>query len=195
MDKLIIGLGNPGKKYEDTRHNVGFQAVNRLADEWSAPSFTASSHTDAFTTKVVTDGQTVLLVKPQTFMNKSGEAVKVLADYFDIAPKNILTIHDDVDLPFGSLRMSFDSSAGGHNGVRSVINELGTQAFARLRIGIAPTDKDGKVTKPDHGTRSFVLGQWGDEEAAEAEMVLGEVAEATEAWLVNGTEAVMNEVN
>lgn len=198
MNKLIAGLGNPGKKYQGTRHNAGFTVVDYVADEWGAGSFTGSNQADGLVTKVTLAGHTVRLVKSQNFMNKSGAVVRRLADYYQIAPKQILVIHDDLDLPIGQLRISANSSAGGHNGVRSVINSLGTQEFARLRLGIGPavsTNDERKRLRDELDAKPYVLGQFTDEENEMLEELLPAIQEGVRLWITEGKQAAMNAVN
>ncbi len=191
MEKLIVGLGNPGDKYKNTRHNAGFQVVTFLAHKWQAANFTASSQAEALTTKVVFNGQSALLAKPLTYMNKSGEAVKALSDYFNITPENILVIHDDIDLLLGEVRISYDASAGGHNGVASVIDHLQTKAFARLRVGV---DEDGKPEQMS--TRDFVLQRFNQAGQDKIESLTQSIiAKGATTWIKKGREQAMNQVN
>ena len=193
MNKLVVGLGNPGKKYINSRHNAGFVVVDYLADQWHANTFSASRHADALTTEVVQAGEKAGLVKPQTFMNKSGSAVQALSDYFDVAPANVLVIHDDIALPTGRLRVSQGSSAGGHNGVQSVIDALGTNDFSRLRVGIESWQRDGDEAQID--TRAYVLGQFSDKEKQVLQDLLPEAQTAIQEWVESGVEAAMNIAN
>src|SRR3989344_8563174 len=137
--KLIIGLGNPGPQYFNTRHNFGWLALNYLQD--SLPGFSIWETSDKFKA-LISEGQIgnekIILVKPQTFMNNSGQTVKLLADFYKIDPSDILILHDDLDLTLGQIRVSQNISAGGHKGVASIIEKLGTKNFARLRLGIKP---------------------------------------------------------
>jgi PTH1 family peptidyl-tRNA hydrolase len=139
-------------------------------------------------------GEKVGLVKPQTFMNKSGEAVHTLSDYFDIESMNMLVIHDDIALPIGALRVSQGSSAGGHNGVQSVINALGTNDFVRLRIGIDSRKPEGEQAK-EIDTRAYVLGQFSDKQNQTLQDLLPDVQAAIQKWVGSGVEAAMNVVN
>lgn len=141
--KLIIGLGNPGEDYENTRHNIGFIFVNALAKHFGAPDFEANKKTLSEVAKV----KTLILAKPQTFMNKSGLAVLTLAKFYKVKPKDIWVIHDDIDILWGEFKTSFGRSSAGHKGVESIIKNLKTKDFWRIRIGIQPTVK--KHTKAD----------------------------------------------
>lgn len=139
--KLVVGLGNPGKKFEQTRHNIGWRTLDALG---------VQCHPEAKFTARVTQCGDVVYCQPMTFMNHSGKAVRAVADYYKIKPRDVIVLHDDIDLPFGMVRLRSGGSAGGHNGVQSIIDHLGTEAFPRIRIGI----------KPDHDvpdTARFVL--------------------------------------
>jgi peptidyl-tRNA hydrolase, PTH1 family len=131
---VVVGLGNPGRKYAPTRHNIGFRIVELLAEQAGKGSW--SNEHQAETRRIQVEGQTVLLAKPQTFMNESGRAVQPLLAKYKIGPEQLLIVSDELDLPFGRLRLRARGSAGGHNGLRSVSAMLGTQDYARLRVGI-----------------------------------------------------------
>ena len=149
--KLIVGLGNPGDKYVDTRHNVGYLVIDGyLGDVKWKNKFNAEYYEDNIA------GEKVLFVKPLTFMNLSGDAVQEFVNYYDIDLDDILIIHDDLDLPFGKYKLKVDSSAGGHNGVKSIINRLGSQDFARLKVGIS---HDRSID-----TKDYVLGNFSKED-------------------------------
>jgi PTH1 family peptidyl-tRNA hydrolase len=138
--KCIIGLGNPGRKYRETRHNIGFLAIDELAKR-AGESLTQHKFTSDFAS-VIIGGEKVLLVKPQTFMNLSGEGVRPLLDYFNIETRDIAVIYDDLDLPTGKIRLREKGGHGGHNGIKSLITHLGTKEFKRIRIGIGrPTNQ------------------------------------------------------
>lgn len=147
--KLIVGLGNPGKTYALTRHNVGFMAVNAQINDLHL------STTEKFKGELSTwqrNGETVLLFKPHTYMNLSGEAVRLVMDFYKLSVADLLVIYDDLDLPVGKIRLREKGSAGGHNGMKSIIQHVGTQDFARCRIGI---DKN-----PLYDTKDYVLGRF-----------------------------------
>lgn len=133
--KLIVGLGNPGSKYEQTRHNAGFWFIDRVAEPFHAP-LRSESRFQGEAGKLVVAGQDCWLLKPSTFMNHSGRSVAALANYYRLAPENILVAHDELDLPVGSVRLKKGGGHGGHNGLRDIIAALGANAFWRLRIGI-----------------------------------------------------------
>lgn len=184
--KCIIGLGNPGRKYKNTRHNMGFIAIDELASRhnWklNKSKFQGNYALEHF------QGQKVLLLQPQTFMNLSGESIKPLMDYYQIDVDQILILYDDLDLPTGKIRLREKGSHGGHNGVRSIIDHLGTKDFKRLRIGIGrPT---GRMPVID-----YVLGSFPKAEQEDAKIGIMEAADACESWLNRDFVDVMNEYN
>ncbi|OQA35515.1 MAG: Peptidyl-tRNA hydrolase [Parcubacteria group bacterium ADurb.Bin326] len=154
--KLVVGLGNPGKKYENTWHNIGFMAVDKTAYFLYAPKFKESSkflaETGSVTNRRYSDK--IILAKPLTFMNLSGKSVLALANFYKIKPEDIIVIHDDIDLPLGKMRISFDSSAGGHNGIKSIIESLGTKKFCRIKIGMA-TKRKSLMDSADYVLNKF----------------------------------------
>ena len=182
--KLIVGLGNPGAKYRSTRHNIGFAVVDELAKRRSV-EFDASP-VEALVAKV-RGAEPVLLAKPLTFMNTSGEAVGGLTRYFKIEPADLLVVVDEVQLPLGKLRARARGSAGGHNGLKSLIAHLGEE-FARLRIGVGRGDSRRDLA--DH-----VLARFDAAEAAEVERMTARAADASEMFITSGIEAVMNAYN
>ncbi len=183
---LIVGLGNPGGEYERTRHNCGFFVIDELARRASREVRTPECQ--ALTTKAKLGGQESLLVKPQTFMNLSGVAVAALMKKHEIKADSILIMSDDVALPLGQLRLRREGSAGGQNGLKSVIKEIGTQQFARLRLGIAP----------DHPIRNlsdFVLGEFSKNERVTLNETILKAADAVEVLLQNGIAEAMSKYN
>lgn len=175
--KIIIGLGNPEKKYDDTRHNVGFFMLNKLRSDWEFPEFEFSKKFNAEVSKGNLKEEEVLLVKPQTFMNLSGVTVKSILDFYKIAPEDILVIHDDIDISLDKYKIATDSSSAGHNGVQNIIDQLGTQKFRRLRVGIGQ-EKEGAIVCR-LGVHDFVLGKFSKEETDIMEKIsidiLGEI--------------------
>jgi len=186
--KLIVGLGNPGREYRETRHNVGFMIVDEIARRHGLSwSMAPSQVPDAFVTKKYgTDP--LLLAKPLTYMNRSGEAVAALARYYDIASADLLIVIDEAALPFGKLRARARGSAGGHNGLKSIVERLGTQEFPRLRLGVGRGD--GRRDLADH-----VLATFEPEERTELESVIARAADAAEMFAVEGIFKVMNVYN
>ncbi len=151
--KCIVGLGNPGKEYEKTRHNVGFMVIDLVAKELN---FSFKKKFNAEIAKGIYNGETLILVKPQTYMNNSGEAVRMITDFFQIDHQDIIIIYDDLDLPIGKLRLREKGGSGGHNGMKSIISHLNHQIFKRMRIGIGNLDKEQVI--------KHVLGSFSKEE-------------------------------
>ncbi len=169
-DWMIVGLGNPGSEYEKTRHNVGFRVSERIA---------GALHTKidrlkfkALTRLVTHKGRKLLLVQPQTYMNLSGAAVSALASYYKVKPERILVIFDDISLPVGRIRIRKDGSAGGHNGIKSIIQSLGTDQFPRIKVGV------GAKPHPDYDLADWVLSKFSASEEKELSSALEHAAEA-----------------
>jgi PTH1 family peptidyl-tRNA hydrolase len=169
---LVVGLGNPGAKYADTRHNVGFMALERLAAA-AGTTFRQQSKLQGLLAEVGQGTSRLRLLMPQTFMNESGRSIRAALDWFDLAPPQLLVVVDDMDLPLGKLRLRASGSAGGHNGLRSTISHLGTQDFARLRIGIGAPAEDPAERRAR--TVGHVLGRFSAAEQPLLEAVLTEV--------------------
>lgn len=183
---LIVGLGNPGPTYANTRHNMGFLAVDELARR--AQAALSKTEKKALIADVVIADKRVLLVKPQTYMNESGISVRGLADFYKIAPPDILVISDDLDLPLGTLRLRMGGGHGGQNGVRSIISHLGTNDFPRVRCGIGRPP--GKMNPADYVLKPFA----GDDQIT-ARIVIERAADAAETWLRDGIELAMTRHN
>ncbi|MDQ4045623.1 MAG: aminoacyl-tRNA hydrolase [Chloroflexota bacterium] len=181
---IIIGLGNPGRKYADTRHNIGFMVVEELARRSDG-----GSSRKRFRSQVL-DGRLpsgrCILVQPQTYMNESGHAVREVRNWYRADPEKILIVVDDLDLPFGQLRLRQRGSAGGHNGLKSIIEQLGTQEFPRLRIGIGRGPNQAKA---------HVLSNFAPSEQQHVPQVVDAAADAVELWMREGITTAMNEVN
>lgn len=184
--KIIVGLGNPGPRYRDTRHNVGFRAADRAAERLGA-AFSKEKHR-ALVAEARQRGGRLVLMKPLTYMNRSGEAVGEAARYMLEGLEDLLVIVDEVQLPLGRLRLRKEGSAGGHNGLKSLIQHLGTESFPRLRIGVG-RQSDERVLR-DH-----VLGRFSKEEGPEAESAVDRAAAAALCWAAEGVETAMNEYN
>ena len=183
--RLVIGLGNPGRKYTANRHNVGFQCLDRLAEAWSL-SFGKRKH-KALLAQGEIAGLTTTLAKPQTFMNLSGEAVERLARFYKLPPQRILVIYDDLDLPLGRIRLRPEGGSGGHKGMKSIIEHLGTGGFPRLRVGIG---------RPTHGDPvDYVLSDFAPDERRTIEETYERAIAAVELWLAKGIVAAMNRYN
>ena len=184
--RLIVGLGNRGEEYARTRHNVGFWCIDRLAEAHSIEVSDRRRHAAIGEGEIA--GVGVALVKPRTFVNRSGDAVRYALDRFRASPDHLIVIYDDMDLPVGKLRMRPDGSAGGHNGMKSIIHTLGTEWFPRLRVGIgSPASASENV--------DYVLGTMTDEEQAAVEESVGRVVQAVRALLAEGITEAMNRYN
>lgn len=177
--KLIVGLGNPGKEYEFTRHNAGFLAVDSLAPFFKTEAFHAQKKLHGEVAKGKLGRSVVLLLKPSTFMNNSGEAVVAALSFYKLKPQDVLVIHDDKDFALGELRLQANRGSAGHNGIKSIIEKLGTQDFARLRIGVAPEDRDIA------STADFVLGSFTANERKQLTNVFSNVATTVQSWLAS----------
>ena len=186
-DWLIVGLGNPGEKYERTRHNVGFLVVDALAERLGVPVQKLKHR--ALTNTVRLAGQKALLMKPVTYMNLSGEAVGDAARFYKLPPERVLVISDDTALPLGKLRLRKGGSAGGHNGLKSIIQHLGTDQFPRLRLGV------GEKPRPDYDMADWVLGRLQGEDWKAMEAAVDRAADAVEHVLAHGVDAAMNRFN
>lgn len=200
---LIVGLGNPGAEYERTRHNIGFMAVDRLATSWSISlgkekRFYGIFGEGRLSNRLASSGK-IRLLKPTTYMNVSGKSVRACADWFKGNPENILIIYDDMDLPLGKLRLRPSGSAGGHNGMKSIISHLGTQNFPRLRLGIGRGGKDADdiaiSSKANQNVTNHVLGGFSTTETK----ILPEIFDLAESTvtsiLADGLEKAMSLYN
>ncbi|WP_448570732.1 aminoacyl-tRNA hydrolase [Trichothermofontia sp.] len=191
IPQLIVGLGNPGAKYDQTRHNIGFAAIDVLADRWQI-SLSENRRFQGY----IGEGwgpqrRKIRLLKPQTYMNASGQSIRAVMDWFKLPPQSVLVVYDDMDLPVGRLRLRLSGSAGGHNGIKSTIAHLGTQDFPRLRIGIGapkghPVDRDAV---------SHVLGRFSSAETTTMKQVLAQVAAAIDLSLTAGVAKAMSLYN
>ena len=189
--KLIIGLGNPDKKYQDTWHNVGFLLVDQIS-QLSDRSFPEFKNNKKFKSEITETNQIdekIILAKPQTFMNNSGQAVKALVNFYKVKPADLWVIHDDIDLPLGKIRISHNSSAAGHKGVQSIIDQLGSQEFIRFRLGIQ-SEKQGKVT-----TEDYVLQKIDSSGKIIVNETLQKALAAVQLALMEGVSAAMNQFN
>ncbi len=189
--KLIIGLGNPGRHYANSRHNVGFKCIDIFAHE-NGISLTQRGARSKLGTGQVANTK-IVLAKPQTFMNLSGEAVSALIRRYKLSPKDILVIYDDLDLPLGKIRIREKGSSGGHNGLKSIISHLGTQDFPRIRVGIAPGEDNATMIRVD--AIEHVLSDFTEEEKTVMSEVYPRVAAAIECILTEGLTAAMNKYN
>lgn len=184
---IIAGLGNPGSKYEKTRHNVGFQVIDRLASKYHI-DMNMKKH-KAITGTGVIEGVKVLLVKPQTYMNLSGESIREVIDFYKVDPEEeLLVIYDDISLHPGQLRIRKKGSAGGHNGIKNIIQHLGTQTFPRIKVGVGE--------KPEgYDLADYVLGHFSKEDAKEMEDAYDRAVQAAAVILTDGPDKAMNDYN
>ncbi len=187
IPRLIVGLGNPEAKYNKTRHNIGFEVVDAIAHAWQF-NLQENKRFHGFFTEGTVLGQKVGLLKPTTYMNRSGQAVRAVMDWYKLAPDSLLVIYDDMDLELGRLRLRLSGSAGGHNGMKSIISHLNSQNFPRLRLGIGRS-------KGDTETISHVLGKFSPEENPIVEKSLSLAVDSVEMALKSGVEKAMSLFN
>jgi PTH1 family peptidyl-tRNA hydrolase len=181
---LVVGLGNPGAKYERTRHNVGFMVTEALVRRYEGSFKGSKLRADIARIKI--DGVPVLVAQPITYMNDSGHAVRRLVDYYHVPVSRLLVVCDDIDLPFATLRLRPSGSSGGHGGLKSIVRELGTEDFARLRVGVG---------RPARSAVPHVLGDFGPEEMKKLPALIDKAADAVTVALREGVERAMNEFN
>ena len=181
---LVVFLGNPGLRYEGTRHNAGFMAADAFAKKHGLDI--TRSRFRALTATCRIGDETVLLMKPQTYMNLSGEAVGQAARFYKIPPERILVVSDDISLPVGALRIRPGGSAGGHNGLKNIISVLGTEAFPRIRMGV------GAPPHPDYEMLDWVLSAFHDQDAVDMADAASRAADAVECYIGQGAEKAMN---
>lgn len=184
--KLIVGLGNIGKEYEGTRHNIGFMVADELAKRWGITTWKNERSSMCAEHRIP---EKVFLIKPTTYMNLSGEAVGAFANFYNIDPEDIAVIQDDLDLPCGKLRIRRKGSAGGHNGIKSIQQHLGTGDFPRFKIGIGHPERNASAVI------GHVLHRFGKEEQPLIEEAVKQMADAVELWLKGDMDAVMQEYN
>ncbi|MGK7936031.1 MAG: aminoacyl-tRNA hydrolase [Xenococcaceae cyanobacterium] len=188
IPELIVGLGNPEPKYDKTRHNIGFELVDTLAKSWQIDWQKNSRFQGLFAEGRTIQGNKIRLLKPLTYMNRSGQSVRAVTDWYKLTTSSVLVIYDDMDLPLGKMRLRMSGSAGGHNGMKSIISHLGKQDFPRLRIGI------GKSTAKRE-TIGHVLGKFSPTEAKVVQEVLGLAEDAINLSLKQGVEKAMSLYN
>ena len=184
---LLVGLGNPGTQYENTRHNVGFLVADELAERQNAPIQRLKFK--ALTNLLTISGEKVLVMKPVTYMNLSGEAVRQAVDFYKIPPERVLVVSDDTALAVGRLRIRKGGSAGGHNGLKTIIQHLGTDQFPRVRVGV------GEKPHPDYDMADWVLGKFQGEDKKVIDGAVKRAADAVECLLKEGPDRAMNRFN
>ena len=187
VDWLLVCLGNPGDQYENTRHNVGFMVADELGERYSIPIQRLKFR--ALTNTVTIGDEKVLLMKPVTYMNLSGEAVHEAAAFYKIPPEHILVVSDEVSLAPGKLRVRRSGSAGGHNGLKNIIAHLGTDQFPRIRVGV------GQKPHPDYDMADWVLGKFQGEDKKAVEAAVKKAADAAECLIREGVDKAMNKYN
>ncbi len=183
---MIAGLGNPTKEYDRTRHNVGFAVIDELADRYGI-DVSERKHR-ALCGRGAIEGQKVLLVKPQTFMNLSGESLRALTDYYKVFPEELIVIYDDISLPPGQLRIRLKGSAGGHNGIKNIIAHLGTQEFPRIKVGVGEKP-------PRMDLKDYVLSRFSKGEQELMDAAFREAAQAAVMMICDGADRAMNHFN
>jgi peptidyl-tRNA hydrolase, PTH1 family len=183
--RLIVGLGNPGAKYDRTRHNIGFDLIDQLAKRWQIP-VSDQKRFQGMVGEGWVNRQKIVLLKPQTFMNLSGQSVRSVLDWYKLEPTEVLVLYDDLDLPLGKLRIRLTGSAGGHNGMKSIISHLSTPIFPRLRMGIGKSQDE---------TISHVLGKFSVAESSIVTEILQLAADAVDLSVSAGVEKSMNKYN
>lgn len=184
--KLVVGLGNPGRKYEDTRHNVGFDVAIKLAERFGQT--TARSKFRGEVVEGAVGSEKLLLLCPHTYMNRSGSSVLESRDFYKLELSDLLVVCDDLSLPLGKLRIRTKGSSGGQNGLRDIIQRLGSEEFPRLRIGI-------DTPPPGWDAADFVLSKFTKDDRAEMEVAIARAADAVECWVRDGIERCMNQYN
>lgn len=184
--KIIAGLGNPGGKYEDTRHNVGFMTLDVLAKKLGIKVNKIKFQ------GLIGEGrlgnERVVLLKPQTFMNNSGLSLRAVADFYKVNPQDIIVVVDDIDIPFASIKIKKNGSAGTHNGLKSIISHLGSQEFIRIKVGVGERNRGEDLA-------DFVLSRFGKEDRKHMDKAMEAAADAVEAMVVHGVEYAMNTYN
>ena len=187
VDWIVVFLGNPGPKYAGTRHNAGFMTADKC--EKATGAQIRRSWSKALTDRITLDGRGVLLMKPQTYMNLSGDAVGPAARYYKVPADHVIVVSDDVSLPTGKLRIRTKGSAGGHNGLKSIIAALGTEEFPRVKIGV------GAPPHPDYDMANWVLGAFRDQDAADMDAATARAWDAVESYIRSGPERTMDKFN
>ncbi|TAH73731.1 MAG: aminoacyl-tRNA hydrolase [Anaerolineaceae bacterium] len=184
--RIIIGLGNPTEKYQATKHNIGWDAITRISDDYRIP-LNQKKH-KALCGSGYIEGEKVILAQPLTYMNLSGESVRELVDFYKVDTEDIIVIYDDVSLDVGQLRLRKKGSAGGHNGIKSIISHLGTDEFPRIKVGVGEKPKDWDLA-------DYVLSRFKEEEQALIRDALKDISDACRMIITNGMDAAMNQYN
>jgi len=188
---LVVGLGNPGKKFKKTRHNLGFRVIKEFSKRSNFPKFKLSKKYNSLISEEISNGEKIILAMPQTFMNESGKAVKLLTKTYTLDSNNLIIIHDDIDLPLGKIRISVGRGSAGHKGVQSIIDRLGTKNFVRFRVGIRPQETKNRKQKIE----KFVLKKINKEEEKILKKVIKRTCQALKMALKESLEKAMSEFN
>ena len=183
---IIVGLGNPTDKYQATRHNIGWDAITRISDDYGI-SLDMKKH-KAICGKGMIAGEKVVLAQPITYMNRSGESVRELMDFYKVSHEEVIVIYDDISLEVGQLRLRTKGSAGGHNGIKSIISHMGTDEFPRIKVGVGDKPKGWDLA-------DYVLSRFGAEEQVTMREALKDTSDAVKSILTNGIDAAMNQYN
>jgi peptidyl-tRNA hydrolase, PTH1 family len=196
MSIIIVGLGNPGAEYESTRHNAGRLAVELAAKKWEANDWKADKKLRSLKSTAKVGKKSIVLILPDTFMNNSGQAIKPLVTSVKKA-KELVVVHDDIDLPLGTWKVSFNRGSGGHRGIESIIRAIKTPAFTRVRIGVSPQTPGGKLKKPsgDDKVLNFIIGPFKPAEILEFKKTAKKVVDILATIVEEGTERAMNQYN
>ena len=183
--RMIVGLGNPGRRYVQTRHNVGFTVIENLANRWSIPADGKQLGALVGTGRI--GDSKAMLIRPQSFMNRSGQPVRSLVGYFKLASSDVIVVHDDLDLPFGRVQLKQGGGHGGHNGLRDLNKHVGSD-YVRVRMGVG---------RPPEGwdTADYVLGKWSQDETPQVPSIIDRASDAIESVIRDGLEAAMNQFN
>jgi len=187
----VIGLGNPGEKYENTRHNIGFCVVDQLHESLNGSEWSLKTDMESSVSETRVGDTKVVLVKPQTFMNLSGRAVSRIAHYYRIDPAEIFVVYDDADLPVGTIRIRLTGGSGGHNGIQSIIDALGTELFPHFRIGVSSPEREARAVE----TKDFVLSTFTNAEQEHVATSITDMTHALQLAVTEGIEVAMNQWN
>ena len=189
--KLIAGLGNPGNKYQKTRHNIGFNVIDTLAQLLQAPAFQEKSKFNSLISQTHKDNEKLILLKPLTFMNLSGQAIQAVQHFYTLSPSDIWIVCDDLDLPFGTFKLRPKGGPGTHNGLKSITQSIGSNAYPRFKIGIESRNDKQKIK----GAKNFVLGRFTKEEEKELPSLIEKAAQSIIYALENDLDKAMNKYN
>ncbi len=196
--KLLVGLGNPGDKYSQVRHNLGFEVINKLVDRLQVTGYSWENNEKLKSEicSLKTDAYSLILAKPQTFMNQSGIAVSLIANYYKIAPEDIIIIHDELDLPLGKIKVRIGGAAAGHHGVESIIEHLGTDKFIRVRLGIGNLKTQSSEHKAiSMSAEKYVLEPFIHSESGPVKHMIKQALKALDLLLEKGLETAQNQFN